>query len=69
MEAIFTVPVPRTAFSVDEAAASLGLSRVTIYELMKTGALRAVKVGRRTLVTAAEIDRFLAASAVGAIGK
>lgn len=36
--------------SVNNAAAMLGFSRVTIYKLLNSGALRAVKSGGRTLI-------------------
>ena len=50
----------RLAFSVDEAAAALGCSRVTIYNAFKRGDLRAVKIGARTVIPASEIERLLA---------
>ena len=50
--------IPRTAYSLDEAARSLGLSRRTLYELMAAGTLASVKLGRRRLVPAAELDRI-----------
>ena len=40
-------------------AASLGLGRTTTYRLIKEGRLRSIKVGRRRLVPADEIARFL----------
>lgn len=47
--------------SVDEAAARLGISRMTIYRLIRTDQLRTLKVGRRRLVRVAELERFAAA--------
>lgn len=47
--------------SVDEAAARLDLSRMTIYRLIRTDQLRTLKVGRRRLVRVAELERFAAA--------
>lgn len=47
------------AMSPDLAAASLGLGRTTTYRLIKEGRLRSIKVGRRRLVPADEIARFL----------
>ena len=49
---------PRTAYSLDEAARSLGLSRRTLYTLMRDGTLRTVTLGRRRLVPAAELARL-----------
>lgn len=47
--------------SVDGAAARLGISRMTIYRLIRTDQLRTMKVGRRRLVRVAELERFAAA--------
>jgi excisionase family DNA binding protein len=49
----------RLALSPAEAASVLGLSRSSIYSMMRAGTLRSVKAGARTLVPVAEIDRFL----------
>ena len=51
--------VPRTAYSLDEAAQSLGLSRRTLYDLMDRGQLTTVKLGKRRLVPAAELERLV----------
>ncbi len=51
--------VPRTAYSLDEAARSLGLSRRTLYDLMDRGQLTTVKLGKRRLVPAAELERLV----------
>lgn len=50
---------PRTAYSLDEAARSLGLSRRTLYTLMRDGTLRTVTLGRRRLVPADELERLV----------
>lgn len=42
--------VPAVLYRVDEAAAALRLSRSVLYELIRSGRLRTVKVGRRRLV-------------------
>jgi excisionase family DNA binding protein len=36
--------------SVNDAAVRLGLSRTTLYELMSTGKLRSIKIGKRRLI-------------------
>lgn len=46
--------------SVQTASARLGISRAKTWLLIKEGDLRVVKIGRRTLVSEAEIDRFVA---------
>jgi len=51
----------RNLFPVGETRAKLGdISHTTFYELKKSGRIRTVKIGRRTFVTAEEIDRFVA---------
>ena len=49
----------RRAFSVNEAAAALGLSASSIWKWISLGQLRAIRVGGRTLITAEELDRVL----------
>lgn len=49
------------AHTVPDACARLGLSRTTLYELIGAGEIRAFKVGSRTLVSEAELRRFVAA--------
>lgn len=55
-----TTPQSRLAYPVNEAAQLLGISRSTLYGLIGAGDVHAVKIGGRTLVTAAELDRYLA---------
>ena len=54
-------PVCRTAgYSVDEEAARLtGLSRDLLYDQMRRGNLRYVKIGRRRLITRQHLEQFL----------
>lgn len=47
------------AYSISEAAALLSLGRTRIYQAIYEGKLKAVKFGRRTLVRAEDINRFL----------
>lgn len=42
--------IPPVLYRVDEAAGALRLSRSVLYELIRSGRLRTVKVGRRRLV-------------------
>ena len=53
---------PRLALTPDEAAHAIGVGRTTIYELLRSGQLRSVKVGTRYVVPIASIDAFLAES-------
>lgn len=49
--------------TIKEAMALLKLSKTTIYERIKTGALHTVRDGGRVFVTGAELQRYLDASA------
>lgn len=46
--------------NVEAAQQRLGLGRSTIFELMATGRLRSVKVGRRRLISESAITDFVA---------
>jgi excisionase family DNA binding protein len=54
----------RKLWPVAEAAYQLGMHRVTLYRLAAAGEIRFVKVGNRTYVTDAELDRFVARAEV-----
>ncbi|KPM52729.1 hypothetical protein ACG83_24960 [Frankia sp. R43] len=41
--------------TTDEAAETLGIGRSTLYDLIRSGKLRTVKIGRRRLVPAAAL--------------
>lgn len=49
-------------FTVGEAARVLGISRTTAYECVRTGELRAVRLGRRLVVPKVAIVELLAGS-------
>jgi excisionase family DNA binding protein len=53
----------RLAFSPDEVAAALGISRELVHDLIRTGQLRSVKAGRRRLISRQHLDEFLAGDA------
>lgn len=53
------VPVVPVVYRVEEAAAALRLSRRTIYELIRSGHLRTVKVGTRRLVPVAALGEYV----------
>ncbi len=59
----------RIALSVPEAAEALGgVSENTIWNLLREGSLRRLKVGRRTLIPVSSIEEF-AGSPPGRSGK
>lgn len=47
------------AYRIPDAVRVSGIGRTKIFELIKTGDLRAVRVGGRTLVPASELRRLL----------
>ena len=49
----------RLTYSVDEAAALLGLSRSMAYECIRRGEIPAIRFGRRVLVPRMAIDELL----------
>jgi|TARA_B100000315_G_C14426133_1_gene517919 excisionase family DNA binding protein len=48
--------VKAVAFNVPEAASYLGISKSLAYELVRTGKLPAVRLGRRWLIPRASLD-------------
>lgn len=49
------------AHRVPEACRRLGIGRSALYELIKTGELRAIKIGKRTLIPETELQKIIAA--------
>lgn len=49
----------RLLHPIPDAAAVLGISRTTLYELIADGEINTVKIGRRTLVTQDELERYV----------
>ncbi|SQE00611.1 MULTISPECIES: helix-turn-helix domain-containing protein [unclassified Parafrankia] len=45
--------------TVDEAAQLLGLSRAKLYQLMKTGAIASVSIGRLRRIPADELSAYV----------
>jgi excisionase family DNA binding protein len=50
----------RLAYSPDEAAELLGISKELIHDLLRTGRLGSVKAGRRRLIAKRHLEAFLA---------
>lgn len=61
-----TVSIPPVLYRVDEATEALRISRSVIYELIRSGQLRTVKVGRRRLVPVQALDEYVASLGVAA---
>lgn len=51
--------VKRLAYSPEEAAEALGISRHLVYDLLRTGQLRSRKAGNRRLIRLRQIEAFL----------
>ena len=49
----------KQAYSVAEAATTLGISRTTLYELIKVGQITTYSIGSKTLITAQALDDFV----------
>jgi excisionase family DNA binding protein len=56
-----TSPFEVIAFRIPDAVKASGLSRSTIYELAASGKLKLSRIGGRTLVPRAELERLIAA--------
>jgi excisionase family DNA binding protein len=50
----------RLAYSPDEAAELLGISRELVHDLLRTGELGSRKAGRRRLIAKRHLEEFLA---------
>ena len=52
-------PLPKLAYSPEEAAKVIGVCRDTIYRLLKRGVLRSSSALRHKVIPHTEIERFL----------
>lgn len=50
----------KLAYSPAEAAEALGVGRSTIFDLMKEGRLRRVKIGAKTVIPRSSLEALLA---------
>ncbi|WEK59408.1 MAG: helix-turn-helix domain-containing protein [Candidatus Brevundimonas phytovorans] len=50
----------KLAYSPAEAAEALGVGRSTIFDLMKNGQLRRVKIGAKTVIPRSSLEALLA---------
>jgi DNA-binding NtrC family response regulator len=58
-----TEQLPQVRFDIVEAARILRISRVSLYQRIRTGEIKTQKDGRRSYITAVEIQRYVAARA------
>ncbi len=60
MSSVNMAAIPkRKAYRVEESMTLLGISRASIYELIKRGELKTVKIAGRRLVPEASIDALI----------
>jgi excisionase family DNA binding protein len=57
-----TDSLPQLRFDIPEATRILRLSRATLYERIRTGLIKTQKDGRRSYITAEELQRYVAES-------
>jgi excisionase family DNA binding protein len=57
----------REFYSIPEAAARLGISRIAVFKRVKKGQLAALRFGRNWAVSASELERALSAAAAPAV--
>ena len=51
---------PKLAYSIPEAATAISIGRSKLYELIAEGRVETRKIGKRTLVSVASLDEYLA---------
>lgn len=49
----------KLAYRVDEACAALGIGRSSIYQLVKSGKLKLIKIAGRSLIPRSELERLI----------
>jgi excisionase family DNA binding protein len=54
-----SLPISMKALSVQQVLAITGISRPTLYNHVKAGRIVARKLGRRTIVMASDLERYL----------
>jgi excisionase family DNA binding protein len=62
---VITTGPDRLTLTVEEAAATLGISRASAYEGVRRGEIPAIRIGRRVLVPRVALDRLLSMPEVG----
>jgi excisionase family DNA binding protein len=55
-----TSPLRKIGYGIDEFAAAADVGRDQVYKAIRSGKLKAVKWGRRTIIPAEEGERFIA---------
>ncbi len=53
----------RMAYPINDAAHQLGIGRSSLYELVKSGEVKAIKIAGRTLIPRSELERVTSVAA------
>ena len=56
--------IERVAYSPNETARALGLSLNHVYDLLRSGTIPSVRLGKRILIPRAELERMLCVNKV-----
>ncbi|MGH9072877.1 MAG: helix-turn-helix domain-containing protein [Acidimicrobiales bacterium] len=56
---------PKRLYTLEEAAASLGISRTRLHQLVATGAIASLKLGRRRMFRPQDLDDYVEGLASG----
>jgi predicted DNA-binding transcriptional regulator AlpA len=56
----------KIAVTIPEAVALSGIGRTSLYGVFKSGAIKPRKLGKRTLVLVADLERYIASLPVAA---
>ena len=57
--------VAALSYSVPDAAEIIGISKSTLYAMISAGTIQCVRLGGRTLIRRADIDKLLESNIVG----
>ena len=49
----------RVAYSVEETAQALGIGRGLVFQLLREGQLKSIRLGKRRLIPAVELQAFM----------
>lgn len=55
-----TSRIPRLLLRVEEAAEALGISRTTLYELLRAGSIPVIHIGRSVRIPVVALERYVA---------
>lgn len=61
--------IEKVGYSVEETMQAMGLGRTTVYDLISSGALESIKVGRRRIIPADSIHAYFDAQRAAANGR